>query len=214
MVEVKIGGLSEPETLGAALDAGVDYVGFMFYEPSPRNIDFATASELSRQVGTRAKKVAVTVDADDEKIAQIMQSMAPDYIQAHGSETPARIKALNEMTGVPIIKAIKVRDASDIAAAEQYAGAAALVLFDAKAPDSLENALPGGNGISFDWDLMGAETSRPQFMLSGGLHKDNLREAIRITKAPIIDVSSAVESSPGVKDINLINAFMDAAKQA
>ncbi len=214
MVEVKICGLSEPETLGAALDAGADYVGFMFYEPSPRNIDFATARALSHQVGSRAKKVAVTVDADNEKIAQIMQSIEPDYIQAHGSETPDRIKALNEMTGLPIIKAIKVRDASDIASAEQYADAAALVLFDAKAPESLENALPGGNGITFDWSLMGAETSRPKFMLSGGLHKDNLREAIGITKAPIIDVSSAVESSPGVKDINLIRAFMDAAKQA
>ena len=213
MVEVKICGLSEPETLGAVLDAGADYVGFMFYEPSPRNIDFVTARELARQVGTRAKKVAVTVDADDDKIAQIMQSLEPDYIQAHGSETPDRIKTLNEMTGVPIIKAIKVRDASDIASAEPYADAAELVLFDAKAPATLENALPGGNGISFDWSLMGAETKRPQFMLSGGLHKDNLREAIRITKAPIIDVSSAVESSPGVKDINLIKAFMDAAKQ-
>ncbi|NNF80122.1 MAG: phosphoribosylanthranilate isomerase [Rhizobiales bacterium] len=214
MVEVKICGLSEPETLGAALDAGADYVGFMFYEPSPRNIDFATARALSRQVGSRAKKVAVMVDADDEKITQIMQSIEPDYIQAHGSETPDRIKALNEMTGVPIIKAIKVRDANDIASAEQYANAAALVLFDAKAPETLENALPGGNGITFDWGLMGGETKRPRFMLSGGLHKDNLREAIGITKAPIIDVSSAVESSPGVKDIKLIRAFMDAARQA
>lgn len=214
MVEVKICGLSEPETLEAALEAGTDYVGFMFYEPSPRNIDYDTARSLSRQVAGRAKKVAVTVDADDAKIAKIMQSLEPDYIQAHGSETPERIKALHDMTGLPIIKAIKVHDANDIASAEQYSSVAALMLFDAKAPKSLKNALPGGNGISFDWTLLVAETKRPRYMLSGGLHQDNLREAVGITKAPIIDVSSAVESSPGVKDINLINAFMDAAKQA
>ncbi len=214
MVKVKICGLAEPETLGAALDAGADYLGFMFYEPSPRNISFETARALSRQVGARAKKVAVVVDADDAKIDLIMEALEPDYIQAHGSETPERIRALRQRTGVPVIKAIKVRTIEDIASAQRFSEAAEMVLFDAKAPESLENALPGGNGISFDWGLMGAETKRPQFMLSGGLHKDNLREAVRITKAPIIDVSSGVESSPGVKDINLIRAFMDAAKQA
>ncbi len=214
MVKVKICGLSDPETLGAALDAGADYVGFMFYEPSPRNIDFERARALSEQVGDRAKKVAVTVDADDAKIEQIMEAAAPDYIQVHGSETPERIKALHQMTGVPIIKAIKVKEASDIAAAEQYANAAELILFDSKAPETLENALPGGNGITFDWGLMGGETKRPRFMLSGGLHKDKMREAIRITKAPIIDVSSGVERAPGVKDVGLIKAFMDAARQA
>lgn len=214
MVKVKICGLGEPETLGAALEAGADYLGFMFYDPSPRNVSFETAHELSQQVGSRSKKVAVVVDADDAKIGKIMRALEPDYIQAHGSESPDRIKALNALTGVPIIKAIKVLDAADIASAQKYAQAAEFMLFDAKAPENLENALPGGNGISFDWGLMGAQTKRPQFMLSGGLHKDNLREAVRITKAPIVDVSSGVETSPGVKDVNLIRAFMDAAKQA
>ncbi|MEM8647781.1 MAG: phosphoribosylanthranilate isomerase, partial [Pseudomonadota bacterium] len=211
---VKICGLSEPETMAAALDAGADYVGLMFYEPSPRNIDYDMARTLASQIGTRAKKVAVTVDADDQKLDQIMEALAPDYIQAHGSETPERVAAMTTRTGVPVIKAIKVQDASDIASATQYSEAANLVLFDSKAPESLENALPGGNGIAFDWGLMDAGANRPQFMLSGGLHKDNLREAVRITKAPIIDVSSGVEHSPGVKDVNLIKAFMEAARQA
>lgn len=214
MVEVKICGLSEPETLSAALDAGADYVGLMFYEPSPRNLELDQARALAAQVGRRAKKVAVTVDADDAKLDQIIKAVQPDYIQTHGAETPERIRTIHERTGVPVIKAIKVKEAGDIATAEQYAHAADLVLFDSKAPETLENALPGGNGITFDWGLMGGETKRPRFMLSGGLHKDNLREAIRITKAPIIDVSSGVESSPGVKDVDLIRAFMEAAKQA
>ncbi|MEM8685980.1 MAG: phosphoribosylanthranilate isomerase [Pseudomonadota bacterium] len=214
MVKVKICGLSEPETMAAALDAGADYVGLMFYEPSPRNIDYETARALSAQIGSRAKKVAVTVDADDQRIDQIMEAIAPDYIQAHGTETPERVAAMTTRTGVPVIKAIKVKDAGDIASATQYSEAANLVLFDSKAPESLENALPGGNGIAFDWGLMDAGASRPQFMLSGGLHRDNLREAVRITKAPIIDVSSGVERAPGVKDVNLIKAFMDAARQA
>lgn len=214
MVKVKICGLSDPETMAAALDAGADFVGLMFYEPSPRNIDYETARMLSAQISSRAKKVAVTVDADDQKIDQIMEALGPDYIQAHGSEPPERVAAMTKMTGVPVIKAIKVKDAGDIASATQYAQAANLILFDSKAPETLENALPGGNGIAFDWGLMDAGTDRPQFMLSGGLNKDNLREAVRITKAPIIDVSSGVERTPGVKDVNLIKAFMEAARQA
>lgn len=213
MAEVKICGLSEPETLGAALDGGAEYVGFMFYEPSPRNISYETARKLSAQTGTRAKKVAVTVDADDEKLDRICEALGPDYIQAHGSETPARIEEIRTRTGVPVIKAIKVKDATDIAEASAYAGTAEMILFDAKAPESLEGALPGGNGISFDWSLIDGEEDRPAFMLSGGLRAANLQQALEITRAPIADVSSGVESSPGVKDSDQIRAFLAAAKR-
>ena len=213
MAEVKICGLSEPETLGAALDAGAEYVGFMFYEPSPRNISYETAQALSAQTGDRAKKVAVTVDADDEKLDRICKALSPDYIQAHGTESPARVEEIRARTGVPVIKAIKVKDAADIAAASAYAGAAEMMLFDAKAPETLEGALPGGNGISFDWSLIDGSEDRPRFMLSGGLRAANLQQAIEITRAPIVDVSSGVESSPGIKDSNLIEAFVSAAKR-
>ncbi len=213
MTEVKICGLSNIETLNAALDADADFVGFVFYDPSPRNIDLATAWTLAKTTGSRAKKVALTVDADDGKIAGICDALEPDYIQAHGSETPERIAEIRNQTGLPVIKAIKVKDVTDIAAASDYKNAAHMILFDAKAPESLDGALPGGNGISFDWALMDAQETEPTFMLSGGLDAANLREAVRITKAPIVDVSSGVESSPGAKDVDLIKTFVSAAKQ-
>ena len=212
MVEVKICGLSNTETLDAALDAGADYVGFVFYGPSPRNIDYAKARELAKQTGSRAKKVALTVNADDQKIDEICDALQPDFIQAHGSETPERIAHIRDRTGVPVIKAIKVKDITDINSASGYQGSAEMILFDAKAPESLEGALPGGNGITFDWSLLGDEQAQPRFMLSGGLDADNLREAVRITNAPIADVSSGVETSPGVKNVDLIKAFVSAVK--
>ena len=185
----------------------------MFYDPSPRNISFETVRALSVQTGSRAKKVAVTVDAGDEKIDRICEALSPDYIQAHGSESPERIEEIHARAGVPVIKAIKVKDAADIAAASAFAGSADMILFDAKAPESLEGALPGGNGISFDWSLIDGTTDRPRFMLSGGLHAGNLQQALEITRAPIADVSSGVESSPGIKDSDQIRAFLAAAKR-
>ncbi len=213
MVDVKICGLSTPETLEAALDAGADYVGFVFYGPSPRNIDLQTAAALAEQTGNRARKVALTVDADDELLDAISEALAPDFIQAHGSETPDRVAEIEKRTSAPVIKAIKVRDADDIAAAARYRDTASLILFDPKAPETLKGALPGGNGISFDWRLMEDGQPRQTFMLSGGLDAANLPDAVEVTKAPIVDVSSGVESSPGVKDIELIKTFVAAAKQ-
>ncbi len=213
MAEIKICGLSEPETLDAALNAGADFVGFNFFEPSPRSISIETARSLAVQTGDRALKVAVTVDADDEQIDRICEALAPDYIQVHGSETPKRVTEIHERTGIPIIKAIKVNDVSDIASASAYRGAADMILFDSKAPESLNDALPGGNGISFDWSLIDAGQERPRFMLSGGLNAGNLQQALEATRAPIVDVSSGVESSPGTKDCDLIRAFVSAAKR-
>jgi phosphoribosylanthranilate isomerase len=211
MTEVKICGLSAPEALEAALAAGADYVGLVFYSPSPRHVGLGVAQELADRARGRAKVVALTVDAGDEELAEIANLVRPDLIQAHGAETPSRVREMAQSTGIPVVKAIKVRTAADIEGASRYAGAAEMLLFDAKAPEDLAAALPGGNGLTFDWGLLGGEV-RPRFMLSGGLNPRNVARAIGITRAPVVDVSSGVESAPGVKDPALIRKFIEAAK--
>jgi phosphoribosylanthranilate isomerase len=213
LVDVKICGLSTLETVAAALDAGADLVGFVFYPPSPRNVTPDRAADLARIARGRAKIVALIVDAEDASIMEIEDALSPDFYQAHGSETPERIKIIAAMTGKPVIKAIKVKDANDVASSAAYSDSAALILYDAKAPEALAGALPGGNGLPFDWSLLGVEGSGG-FMLSGGLNPGNVAEAIRITGAPIVDVSSGVELAPGVKDAVLIRKFIEAAKGA
>ena len=213
-VKVKICGLSTPETLAAALDAGADLVGFVFYGPSPRNVTLERARALAGQVRGRAEKVALVVDVDDDRIGAIVDALAPDYLQAHGTESPDRVRAIAERFGVPVIKAIKVKDLADIRAGSAYDGAARMLLFDAKAPETLRDALPGGNGISFDWTLIDPADGRPSFILSGGLTPENVAESIRVTRAPIVDVSSGVESAPGIKDPARIRNFIAAAKAA
>ncbi|MDE2447158.1 MAG: phosphoribosylanthranilate isomerase [Alphaproteobacteria bacterium] len=212
MVAVKICGLSEPVTLQAALEAGADMVGFVFYERSPRNVGIEQAASLANMARGKAAIVALVVDADDKALHLIAQRVRPDFIQAHGNETPGRVLEIQKLTGIRVIKAIKVLEASDVASAKAYHGKAALILFDAKAPENLVGALPGGNGISFDWKLL--NNTADQFMLSGGLNPDNVSRAIAATHAPIVDVSSGVESSPGVKDISLIWKFIERAKAA
>lgn len=210
-VEVKICGLSTAETLDAALNAGADLVGFVFFPASPRNVSLEQAAALAARARGRARIVALVVDADDALVTAINAKVDPDLFQAHGAETPQRIAAITRLTGKPVIKAIKVKDAADIAQGSAYARAAALILYDAKAPETLAGALPGGNGLAFDWTLMGADNPSA-FMLSGGLNPANVDAAIRLTGAPIVDVSSGVESAPGVKDIGLIRKFIEAAK--
>jgi phosphoribosylanthranilate isomerase len=211
--EVKICGLSTPETLDAALDAGADFVGFVFFPKSPRNVTLEQAATLAARARGRAKVVTLVVDADDALLAAIAEHVQPDLIQAHGAETPSRIAEIARLTGKPVIKAIRVKDDADIAAAADYSTVASLILYDAKAPETLGNALPGGNGHAFDWGLLEGER-RPAFMLAGGLTPENVAQAIRVTGAPVVDVSSGVESAPGVKDIGLIRKFIEAAKAA
>lgn len=213
-VEVKICGLSTPGTMGAALDAGARYVGLVFYPPSPRNVDIETARLLAEKARGKAKVVALVVDADDGLLARIAAIVRPDYLQAHGREDAGRIAAIARATGVPVIKAIKVESPMDIEAAKSYRDAAAMMLFDAKAPAALAGALPGGNGIAFDWTLLSRDGTPRRFVLSGGLNSVNVRQAIEVTGAPIVDVSSGVESSPGVKDSGLIRKFIEAARAA
>ena len=209
-VEVKICGLSTPETVAAALDAGADYVGLNFFPPSPRYVTPEAAAALAAMTRGHAGIVALVVDASDALLKTIDDAVAADYIQVHGSETPERVAAIKALTGKPVIKAIKVGGPEDVARASAYAGVADVLLFDTKAPTSLKEALPGGNGIAFDWTLLGGKHG---FMLSGGLTIGNVAEAIRVTGAPIVDVSSGVESAPGVKDLDLIRKFIEAAKR-
>lgn len=212
-VEVKICGLSTPETVDAAIEAGADLVGFVFFARSPRNVTIEQAAALAAHVRGKAKIVALVVDADDALLKAITAGLDPDFFQAHGSETPERVAEITALTGKPVIKAIKVKDASDIASAWAFSAVASLILYDAKAPETLGNALPGGNGHAFDWALLDGE-KRAAFMLAGGLNPSNVAEAIRMTGAPIVDVSSGVESAPGAKDTALIRKFIEAAKAA
>lgn len=211
MVKVKICGLSTPETMDAALGAGADFVGLVFYAKSPRNVSLEQAAILADRARGRAKIVALIVDAEDATLSVINTGVKPDYFQAHGAETPERVSEIVVLTGKPVIKAIKVAEPADIATAAEYAGKAAFILYDAKAPETLANALPGGNGIAFDWQLL---AKAKDFMLSGGLNPENVAQAIAATSAPMVDVSSGVESAPGRKDLNLIRKFIEAARAA
>ena len=211
-VEVKICGLSTPETMDAALAAGADFVGLVFFPDSPRHVSLSQAAALADRARGRARIVTLIVDAGDASVTAINRAVGPDFFQAHGDETPERVAAIQALTGKPVIKAIKVRDAADIARASAYAGKAAMILYDAKAPQGQAGALPGGMGLAFDWPLLA--NTPGIYMLGGGLTPVNVAEAIRVSGAAMVDVSSGVESAPGVKDVALIRKFIEAAKGA
>lgn len=207
---VKICGLKTPETLAAALDAGADMVGFVFFPKSPRHIDLTTAETLGRQAAGRALKVALTVDADDTALAAIIAALHPDLLQLHGHETPDRVAAVRARFGLPVMKAIGVATADDLKDVQAFAAVSDRILFDAKPPK--DAAHPGGNGLAFDWSLItGLDLSIPS-MVSGGLDPANVAEALRRTGAQGVDVSSGVETAPGHKDPAKITAFVQAAK--
>jgi phosphoribosylanthranilate isomerase len=207
---VKICGLSTPEALAAALDAGADMVGFVFFPPSPRHISFAAARALAGRVEGRAEKVALTVDADDATFAAIVEQLKPDLLQLHGQEPPARVCALQRRFGLPVMKAIAVERKEDLAAVAGYAAVADRLLFDARPPRAATR--PGGLGKTFDWRLLQNLDARVPFMLSGGLDAENVGEALRVTRAPAVDVSSGVETAPGQKDVGKIFEFVRTAR--
>ncbi len=209
---VKICGLSTPESLEVALDAGADMVGFVFFPPSPRNISFDAARTLGKRVQGRAQKVALSVDAGDALLDAVVESLQPDLLQLHGKETPARVVGLKKRYGLPVMKAIAVEAKTDLSAVTDYAAVADRLLFDARAPR--EATRPGGLGKPFDWRLLENVDPGVPFMLSGGLDAGNLGEALRITHAPGVDVSSGVERAPGEKDPDKIRAFVRAAREA
>jgi phosphoribosylanthranilate isomerase len=212
-VEVKICGLSTAESVRTAVEAGASFVGFVFYAESPRNIGPERAAELAALARGKARIVALVVDADDATLLEINRQVNPDFFQAHGRESPGRIAEITKLTGKPVIKAIRVQTGADVAEAAAYTQSAAVILYDAKTPGTLGRDLPGGNGLAFDWQLLSGETPRA-FMLAGGLTPENVAEAIRVTGAPMVDVSSGVESARGVKDLGLIRKFIEAAKRA
>ena len=207
---VKICGLSTPETLDVALDAGADMVGFVFFPPSPRHLDLGTARDLGKHVKRRAVKVALTVDADDATLADIVEVLQPDILQLHGRETVTRLRDIKQKFGLQVMKAVAVETAADLASLPGYAAAADRILFDAVA--AKEATRPGGLGAVFDWHVLENLGLKLPFMVSGGLHAGNVAEAVRVTRAGGVDVSSGVERAPGIKDPELIRAFIRAAR--
>jgi phosphoribosylanthranilate isomerase len=207
---VKICGLSTRETLDVALDAGADMVGFVFFPPSPRHLSLELGRDLGRQVKRRALKVALTVDADDATLDNIMDALSPDIFQLHGKESVARLRDIRQKFGRPVMKAVPVATAADLAVLPGYASVADRILFDARAPKDATR--PGGLGAPFDWHLLENLDLKLPYMVSGGLHADNVAEAVRITRAGGVDVSSGIESAPGVKDPEMIKAFIRAAR--
>ena len=209
---LKICGLSTPETLDAALDAGADMVGFVFFPPSPRHLQFDVARALGQRVRGRAQKVALTVDADDAYIVEVIAALRPDILQLHGVESTGHVEALRQAFGLPVMKALPIAVKGDLERIARYAAVADRLLFDARAPR--EATRPGGLGNTFDWSLLQDLRPGVPFMLSGGLDAANIAEALRITRASGIDVSSGVERAPGVKDVDKIVAFVRAARSA
>lgn len=207
---VKICGLSTRETLETALDAGADMVGFVFFPPSPRHVSLEMGRDLGRQVKRRALKVALTVDADDAALDNIMDALSPDIFQLHGKESVARLRDIKQKFGRPVMKAVPVATAADLAVLPGYAAVAERILFDARAPKDATR--PGGLGEPFDWHLLENLDLKLPYMVSGGLHADNVAQALRVTGAGGVDISSGVESAPGVKDPEMIKAFIRAAR--
>jgi phosphoribosylanthranilate isomerase len=209
---VKICGLKTPEAVDVALSAGANMVGFVFFEPSPRHITISAARALGERVKGKARKVALSVNADDEMLAAIIEALKPDLLQLHGQETPDRVVVVRARFGIPVMKALPISAREDLSPVRLYSKVAEWLLFDARAPR--EATRPGGLGKVFDWRLLENLDLPVPFMLSGGLDAGNIAEALRITRAPAVDVSSGVERAPGVKDPDKIRAFVRAARAA
>jgi phosphoribosylanthranilate isomerase len=210
--DIKICGLKTSEAVEKAVARGASHIGFIFFEKSPRNIEPDIAGKLADAVRGQAKIVAVTVNADNDDLDEIIALLKPDILQLHGTETPERVLNVKAIYGLPVMKALSIRDADDLVRVEPYIGIADRFLFDAKPPKGSD--LPGGNGVSFDWSLLAGLDADVDYMLSGGLNKDNVAEALLGTGARGIDLSSGVESAPGVKDLGLIDALFDAIETA
>lgn len=207
--EVKICGLTDADSVDAALEAGADYLGLVFFAKSPRAIEPEAAAEIL-QFADDVIKVGLFVDADDAALDRVLSTVRLDLLQFHGNETPERIEQVRLDFGLPVMKVIPVSTAADLERAESFVPVADRLLFDAKPP--LGSDLPGGNAVSFDWTILKGFTCRLPWMLAGGLNPANVAEAIRVSGAMAVDVSSGVESAPGIKDSDLIRAFILAAK--
>lgn len=209
--EIKICGLSTQAAVSTCIDAGADLIGFIFFEKSPRHLTLQTAAELSAFAGKKIGKVAVTVNASENEVDEIVAQVKPDFLQLHGKETPDQVSLVKKKYGLPVIKAFAIRTKDDFDQLAAYEGIADRFLLDAKAPKGSD--LPGGNGVSFDWKLLASFKTNTPVMLSGGLDAGNINDALEISKASSIDVSSGVESSPGIKDIAKIASFIKTVRE-
>jgi phosphoribosylanthranilate isomerase len=207
-IAVKICGLSTPEALAAAIAGGARFVGFVFYPPSPRHLSIDAAAALAVAVPTGITRVAVVVDPEDDFLARLLAKAPIDLLQLHGKETPERVALIKDRFRVRAMKAIAVAGAADLDVAKRYLGVADWLMFDAKPPREMTDAMPGGNALAFDWELLRQRQWTLPWMLSGGLDPDNLAAAATISRAAVLDVSSGVESAPGIKDIAKIRAFL------
>lgn len=211
-MQVKICGLTTAESVTAAVDAGAAYIGLVFFPISPRHLELSKAAELAGAVPAGVCKVALTVNADDAEFEALLAQVPVDMLQLHGAETPDRVAQIKDRFGLPVMKAVGVADEGDLPALTEYARVADQLLVDAKPPKG--SALPGGNAVAFDWRLIAGRRWSIPWMLAGGLTPYNVAEAVRLTGAGMVDVSSGVESAPGVKDLDKIAAFVKAAKGA
>ncbi|MEO9575491.1 MAG: phosphoribosylanthranilate isomerase [Tateyamaria sp.] len=209
-LSVKICGLSQAEHVAAAVEAGAKYIGFVFFPKSPRNVSLEQARTLALEVPPGVAKVALVVNADNAFLDNLTATVPLDMLQLHGSESPERVADIKARYGLPVMKAVGVGDASDIAALDSYGAVADQLLVDTKAPKGAD--LPGGNGATFDWTLIAGRRWPVPWMLAGGLTQDNVAEAVRVTGARQVDLSSAVETAPGHKDSGLIQSFLAAAR--
>lgn len=211
-IETKICGINRPEAMDAAVAGGAAMVGLVFYPPSPRCVSLDAAAALAGRVPPGVAKVGLLVDPDDDAVAELLARVPLDLLQLHGSESPRRVAEIRRLAGRPVMKAVKVAAAEDLDAAAPYAAVAERLLFDAKAPRHMTDALPGGNAVAFDWRLLAGRTWPRPWMLSGGLDAENLAEAVAVSGALAVDVSSGVEDRPGAKSPAKIADFLARAK--
>ena len=211
-LDIKICGLKTDAAMAAALAGGASHVGFIFFAKSPRYVEPAEAGRLRQAAIGKAKAVAVTVDADDAFLDEIVEKMRPDMLQLHGAETPARVAEVKARYGLPVMKVFSVSEAADLERIKPFVGIADRFMFDAKPPKGSQ--LPGGNGVAFDWRILAGLDAGLDYMLSGGLNAANIGDALRSANPPAIDISSGVESAPGVKDPALIEQFFRAVRAA
>jgi len=213
-VEVKICGLDRPETVDGAVNAGAEMLGFVFYPPSPRNLTASAASRLTNRVPAGVKRVGLFVDPTDEMITTVLNQNVLDLIQLHGNEPPERVAEIKDITSLKVIKVLKVTDIRDLKYVSVYQGVAEWLMFDALAPKDMKGALPGGNALSFDWNILARANIPTPWILAGGLNLENVKEAMSTSGAKVVDVSSGVEKQPGVKCVEKIQSFIQAVKEA
>jgi phosphoribosylanthranilate isomerase len=210
-LKVKVCGLTEPSRIEQAAELGAAFVGLVFYPPSPRYLDPAAARSLAEVVPSRVETVGVVVDANDAELDAILQAVPLDVLQLHGHETPARVSEISLRTGCKVMKALRVEEAADLEPLDEFADAADMILFDAKPPR--DAGWPGGHGLPFDWRLLQGVAIPCPWALAGGLNADNLEAAVSLTGAPMVDVSSGIESRPGIKDPAKLAAFFAAVRR-